>query len=134
MKHFFAKISILTLSFLVLFSTFSFTVDAHYCGDFLVDVSLTGKTDNCGMRMDSDSAKTMKGCCKDEVQKVEGQEELQNQKVEEFTFEQKQFVAAFFITYKDLFVEQTSTNEFYKDFSPPDIPIDYQVQYQTFLI
>ena len=134
MKHFFAKISILTLSFLVLFSTFSFTVDAHYCGDFLVDVSITGKTNSCGMQMDDDANAVMKSCCKDEVQKIEGQEELQNQELQEFTIKQQQFVAAFYITYRDLFVEQTSTNEFYNDFSPPDIPIDYQVQYQTFLI
>ena len=134
MKHFFKKISSVVLSFLVLFSTLSFTVDAHYCGDFLVDVSLTGKTDDCGMQMDSDATETMKGCCKDEVQKVEGQEELQNQKVEEFTFAQQQFVAAFFITYKDLFSDQSLNILFYKDFSPPDIPINYQVQYQTFLI
>jgi len=59
---------------------------------------------------------------------------LQNQKVEEFTFVQQQFVAAFFITYKDLFSDQSLDIFFYKDFSPPDIPINYQAQYQTFLI
>jgi hypothetical protein len=134
MKHFFTKISILSLSFLVLFSTFSFTVDAHYCGDFLVDFSLIGKTNSCGMQMDGGVNAVMKSCCKDEVQKIEGQEELQNQEVQEFTFKEQQFVAIFYITYRDLFIEQALRNKFYKDFTPPDIPIDYQVQYQTFLI
>lgn len=134
MKHFFTKISILSLSFLVLFSTFSFTVDAHYCGGFLMDVSILGETDGCGMQMDKQVATKKKNCCKDEVHKIEGQKELQVQKVTQLSFENQQFLEALFVTYKDLFIRSKSNNNFYKDFSPPDIPIDYLVLYQTFII
>ena len=43
MKEFLVKISSFLLAFLVLISTFSFTVDSHYCGDFLIEVSFTGE-------------------------------------------------------------------------------------------
>ena len=129
MKQFFLKIPTLTLSFLVLFSTFSFTVDTHYCGDFLMDVSILGETDGCGMQMDKQVVAKKKNCCKDEVHKVEGQDELQVQKVEQITFENQQFLASFVVSYQDLFLVNESKTTFYNDFSPPDIPINYQVLY-----
>ncbi len=132
MKQFLTKISSFTLAFLVLFSTFSFTVDTHYCGDFLVDISFTGKTDICGTSMGKISEK--KSCCKDEVHQIEGQDTLQVNKIKNITFENQQFLAAFFIAYKDLFVEIDTENNFYKNFSPPDISFDYQISYQSFLI
>ncbi|MFY9243206.1 MAG: hypothetical protein WAO74_09280 [Polaribacter sp.] len=134
MKQFLTKISSLSLAFLVLLSTFSFTVDKHFCGDFLVDVSITGKSDNCGMKMDKVSSTKKKNCCKDEVQKIEGQDELQINKVENITFENQQFLISFINSYQILFINFDEELDFYKDFSPPDIPLDYQVQYQSFLI
>ena len=134
MKQFLTKITSFSLAFLVLFSTFSFTVEKHYCGDFLVDVSFTGDAENCGMDLELKSSKKKENCCKDEIQKIEGQDELQNNKVENITFENQQFLTAFVVSYNDLFVENTSRNNFYKDFSPPDILKDYLVLYQTFLI
>ena len=86
------------------------------------------------MQMDGVESAKKKNCCKDEVQKIEGQDELQSFEIDKLTFEKEQFLTAFVISYKDLFVEVASKNNFYKDFSPPDIPIDYQVLYQTFLI
>ena len=76
MKEFLVKISSFLLAFLVLISTFSFTVDSHYCGDFLIEVSFTGETECCGMKMDTTSKIKKKNCCKHEVQKIEGQDEL----------------------------------------------------------
>ena len=134
MKQLFIKISSFILAFLVLFSTFSFTVEKHYCGDFLVDVSFTGEAEGCGMQVDAVKSAKNKNCCKDEIQKIEGQDELQSNKFDKLTFEKEQLLTAFVISYKDLFVEVESKNNFYKDFSPLDIPLDFQVLYQTFLI
>ena len=134
MKQFSLKIVTITLSFLVLFSTFSFTVDTYYCGDFLMDVSILGETDGCGMQMDKQVVAEKKNCCKDEVHKVEGQDELQVQKVEQITFENQQFLTSFVVSYQDLFLINELKTNFYKDFSPPDIPKNYQVLYQPFLI
>ncbi|MCI2229167.1 hypothetical protein MC378_08310 [Polaribacter sp. MSW13] len=134
MKQFFSKIASITLAFLVLFSTFSFTVEKHYCGDFLMDVSFVGDLDDCGMKMDAKEVVKKTNCCKDEVHKIEGQDKLQSNKIEKITFEKEQFLVAFVFSYKDLFVASTTVNNFYKDFSPPDTRLDYQVLYQTFLI
>ncbi len=133
MKQAFIKISSILIAFLVLFSTFSFTVEKHYCGDFLMDISYVGEADGCDMEMDKVSS-TKKNCCKDEVHKIEGQDELQQTSVDDFDLEKQQFLVAYIVSYNNLLVEVGSQNNFYKDFSPPDIPFDYQVSYQTFLI
>ena len=36
--------------------------------------------------------------------------------------------------FKELWVKKASNSVFYKDFSPPDLPKDFQVLHQTFLI
>ncbi|MEO9569775.1 MAG: hypothetical protein ABJH82_03880 [Polaribacter sp.] len=133
MKHSISKISSILLALLVLFSTFSFTVEKHYCGEFLMDVSFIGDAVDCGMDMEKISAKK-RGCCKDEVHHIEGQDELQQTSVDEFDFSKQQFLASFYITYNDLFIEIQSKEINYKDFSPPEILKDYQVLHQSFLI
>ena len=134
MREFFSKITSFILAFLVLFSTLSFTVDKHYCGDFLVDISFTGEAQVCGLKMDNTSLTKKKNCCKDEVHKFEGQDELQTRKVENITFENEQFLTAFVILFKGLCIENNTDNDLYRDFSPPDIPVSYQILYQYFLI
>ena len=78
MKNIVIKISSIILAFSVLFSTFSFTVEKHYCGDFLVDVSYVGQADGCGMEKSSSINEFKKKCCRDEVHKIDGQDKLQN--------------------------------------------------------
>ncbi|QNM84738.1 hypothetical protein H9W90_11085 [Polaribacter pectinis] len=134
MKQVSTKIASTLLAFLVLFSTFSFTVEKHYCGDFLVDVSFVGEANSCAMEMDAAAKTIKKKCCKDEVHKIEGQDELQHNSIDKLDFQKKQFLTAFFVSYKNLFIEIDTKTNFYKDFSPPDIPLDYQVLYQSFLI
>lgn len=133
MKSTFVKISSLSLAFLVLLSTFSFTVDKHYCGDFLVDVSFTGDAKGCGMDMDDASTK-MKNCCKDEVQNIDGQDELQQISIQKFSFEKQQFLVSFINSYQSIFTIVDKEIDYYKDFSPPDIPKDYQSFYQVYII
>ncbi|QOD59544.1 hypothetical protein H9I45_09215 [Polaribacter haliotis] len=134
MKQVFSKITSTTLALLVLLSTFSFTVEKHYCGDFLMDVSYVGNADGCNMEMAKTVISKIKTCCKDEIHKIEGQDELQSNSELKFDFQKQQFLGTFLISYKDLFLDNTSEKTVYKDFSPPDIPIDYQVLYQSFLI
>lgn len=133
MKIFLFKIASFLLALLVLFSTFSFTVEKHYCGEFLMDVSFTGSADDCGMEMEKTIAKKKK-CCKDEVHVFEGQDELHQTHFEDFDFSKQQFLISLFISYHDLFTENRSNKINYKDQSPPDIPTNYQVLYQSFLI
>jgi hypothetical protein len=134
MKSFLIKIASSFTAILVLLSTFSFTVEKHYCGDFLVDVSFIGSADDCGMKMETTLISKTKDCCKNEVHKIEGQDELQQSSDFKFDFKNQQFLTAFFISHKDLFIDSQSNKTNYKDFSPPEIPSDYRVLYQVFLI
>ena len=131
MKKTFLKITSFLLAILVFFSTLSFTVEKHYCGDFLVDVSFTGTATHCGKEKE---APVMKNCCKDEVQQVEGQQELLQASVDDFNFQKQQLLVSFFVSYHDTFIVKESIELVYNDLSPPDLPINYRILYQSFLI
>lgn len=134
MKDTFTKITSFLLAFLVLLSTFSFTVESHYCGEVLIDSSLTGHAEVCKSDLKADLSIEMKDCCSDEVHKIEGQDELQHLKFDDLDFSKQQFITSFLTSYQNLFLEKKSEKEFYNDISPPDIPLNYQVIYQSFLI
>ncbi|MBG7611583.1 hypothetical protein IU405_04895 [Polaribacter sp. BAL334] len=134
MKQSVVKITSFALALFVLFSTLSFTVEKHFCGEFLMDVSFTGEAADCGMDMEKVAKTKQKNCCKDEIFHIEGQDELQQFSYSDFDLEKQQFVLAFYQSYQELFVQKIAKKTFYKDFSPPDIPKDYQVLYQTFII
>ena len=134
MKQFLTKIASFILAFLVLFSTLSFSVDTHYCGDFLIDVSFIGQAEGCLDNVSSENILKTKKCCKDEVQQFKGLDELQANKVKNITFKKEYLFSAFIISYKNLLITNESKKRFYQDFSPPDIPVDYQILFQSFLI
>jgi len=137
MKVFTKKISATILSLVVLFSSMSFTIDTHYCGGNLVDISYFGEADNCGveeMQMDSDVTKIKKNkCCKDEITIVESstfnKEELITIQINDI-----EFVFAFAYSYINSNQNILLENEYYKDFSPPGIDQDILVLHQSFLI
>lgn len=49
MKQIFNKTVALFLAFVVLFSTMSFTIDMHFCGNTLVETAIFHKAKGCGM-------------------------------------------------------------------------------------
>ena len=59
----------------MLCSTVSFTIEKHFCGDKLIDVSVFSEADKCNMEASGMKAEgiTKKPCCKDEVNMVKGQ-------------------------------------------------------------
>ncbi len=134
MKQLFTKISTFLLAFFVLFSTFSFTVETRYCEDLLVGVSFVGEAESCAMSVDLIACAKKNNCCKVEIQKVVGQDQLRFHQIEKLSFSKQQFIIPFLVSKNDLFTKNKSENKFYKDFSPPDVPLDYQILYQTFLI
>ncbi|MDY0780255.1 HYC_CC_PP family protein [Tenacibaculum sp. IB213877] len=139
MKANFAKISSLLLAFLVLLSTFSLTIEKHFCGDFLVDVSYFGEAQGCDMTKgttDCESSTTLKKkkCCKDEIQQVDGQDDLQTASAEKFDLEKQQFLIAFVFSYNDLFKNLEKQIVPHKDYSPPNLVTDIQVLHEVFII
>ncbi|WP_461587680.1 HYC_CC_PP family protein [Winogradskyella sp.] len=122
MKQFFHKIMSLIMAFVVLFSTMSFTVNMHYCGDTLVETAIFHKAKGCGMEMEKPSTDgcsiTKKNCC-DEVQLVvDGQDELQFQ-VDKISFEQQVFIASFVYTYINLFEGLDNNVSSFEEYEPP---------------
>ncbi|MBD0777317.1 hypothetical protein HPE56_05885 [Maribacter sp. ANRC-HE7] len=123
MKRIFHKISSFLMAIVVLFSTMSFTVDMHYCGDTLMDSAIFYKAENCGMVMEkstsnSDCNITINDCCSGEQIVIDGQDELKIS-FDTLTFDQQLFVASFVYTYINLFegLEENVTS--YRDYAPP---------------
>tara|TARA_R110002051_G_scaffold40861_2_gene84762 strand:+ start:1846 stop:2262 length:417 start_codon:yes stop_codon:yes gene_type:complete len=138
MKKVFFKISSFLMALLVLFSTFSFTVAQHYCGDVLVDYSLFGHAESCGMEVqeiaelpECNLVKT--DCCSDEVLTVDGQNDLKVS-FEKISFEQQQFVASFIYTYLNLYEGLPENIVPFSDYPPPVLVKDIQILDQIFLI
>jgi hypothetical protein len=123
MKQFIHKIASYLMAFVVLFSTMSFTIDMHYCGDTLVDTALFKKAKSCGMEMQSPSTEgcaiTKKDCCNDLQVKIDGQDELKTS-FDQLTLEQQIFITSFAYSYLNLFngfnEDKTSFSE-----SPPPL-------------
>ncbi len=127
------KISHKVLSFLmaivVLFSTMSFTIDMHYCGDILVDTALFSKVKTCGMESEtssnnnlpsSDCSITKKDCCSNKHQAVTGQDELQL-KIDKISFDNQIFAASFLQSHINLFESSEEVRPYLTDYPPPNI-------------
>ncbi len=110
------------MAFVVLFSTMSFTLNMHYCGDVLVETAMFHKAEGCGMEMEKPSADgcsiTKKNCCNDEQLVVDGQDELQLQ-VDKISFEQHLFIASFVYTHVNLFEGLDNNVSSYEAYEPP---------------
>ncbi len=124
MKEVLHKISSILMALLVLFSSFSFTVHKHMCGNEVADVSYMVAADSCGMEMDvcennnSFEQKIEKeSCCKDVSEVIEGNSNEQ-QALQNLEIQQVQFVAAFIDSYISLF-DEAKTATFYNDYPPP---------------
>lgn len=127
------------MAFVVLFTTMSFTVNMHYCGDSLVDFSLFTEAENCGMekaqpaKSCENPVMTENDCCTDQQIVKEGNDELKTS-FDKLTFEQQTFVASFFYSYINLFEGLDENIIPFKDYSPPFIERDVQILYETYLI
>ena len=126
------------MTVVVLFSTTSFTVDMHYCGDVLVDLAIFKPAQTCGMEMNESVPITghslsKKGCCSDKQITVQGQDEL-NLSFEGLTLHQQQFITAYVYAYINLFEGLDSQIVPFKDYSPPLVVKDIQKLDETYLI
>nr|WP_233192453.1 hypothetical protein [Gaetbulibacter sp. 4G1] len=120
------------LTLLVLFSTVSFTIEKHYCGDVLVDVSVFVEAEKC--EMEALEILQKKTCCKDEINVIQGQDELKFSSFDDLEFEQQQFLASFIYSYVNLFEGLSQQIVPHKNYSPPNLVRDIQVLNDTFLI
>ncbi|MCF7559070.1 hypothetical protein L3X39_00350 [Sabulilitoribacter multivorans] len=131
-KLFLHKTFSMLLALLVLFSTVSFTIEKHYCGDVLVDVSVFTEAQKCGMEALEILQK--KTCCKDEVDVIQGQDQLKFSSFEDLDFQQQIFVASLAYAFINLFEGLPQQVVPHKDYSPPNLVADIQVLDQVFII
>ncbi|WP_282136528.1 HYC_CC_PP family protein [Seonamhaeicola maritimus] len=130
-KVFLHKSFSVALALLVLFSTVSFTIEKHFCGDILVDMSFFTEADKCAM--ESEEIALKKSCCKDEIDVVEGQNEL-ILSYYDLDFEQLQFITPYVYSYVNLFEGAPKKIIPHKGYSPPNLVKDICVLDQVFLI
>lgn len=122
-----------SLALLVLMSTFSFTVDKHFCGSILVDKAVFSEAKTCGMEMNSETASSEDSCCTNEKTAVEGQDELKIS-FHSLDFEQQVFLTSFTHSYLNLFEGLPEQVIPFRHYSPPLLVTDIQVLDQVFLI
>ncbi len=120
------------MALLVLFSTVSFTVEKHYCGDVLVDAAIFTDVEKCAMEAFEILHK--KTCCKDEVDVVKGQDELKFSSFEDLDFDQQLFLKTFTYAHLGLFESFPKQNIPHKHYSPPSLIADIQLLDQVFII
>lgn len=140
MKQTFNRLFSVTMALTVLFSTMSFFVDMHYCGDHLVDFSLSQKVDTCMMKAEISKSPSEcaimdmeMDCCSDVEIVVEGQDDLKIS-FDQLTFDQQLFVASFVYTYVNPFGGLDENVVPFRDYSPPTLIRDIQILDQSFLI
>ncbi|WP_282123060.1 HYC_CC_PP family protein [Algibacter mikhailovii] len=131
-KHISYKLFSMALAMLVLLSTVSFTVEKHFCGDVLVDISMFTEVDKCAM--EAQELMLKKSCCKDEIDIVQGQDELKTTSFDDLDFNVHKFLAVFAHTYMYGFEHLPKETIPHKDYSPPNLTPDIQVLDQVFLI
>ncbi len=136
MKLFLYKSISFIMAFVVLLSTMSFTIDKHYCGSVLVDVSINKSADACDMGMTLSPEKVLTGkksCCQDEHIVILGQDELKKGLDNGIEF---QFVSAILQqhTFSLVLGESSSLFTVFGNHDPPSIRQDFYKLYQTYLI
>ncbi|MDN3663807.1 hypothetical protein ACFFU1_17740 [Algibacter miyuki] len=137
MKQVFHKIISTLMAFVVLFSTLSFAIDMHFCGDKLVETAVFHKTEGCGMDMQKPASEdcllTKNSCCNNEQLVVNGQDELQLS-VDKISFEQQQFIASFVYTYINLFEGLGTDASNFETYHPPCVLKQIYKLDETYLI
>lgn len=130
----------MALAFLVLFSTFSFTVDKHYCGNILIGHGVFSSAEKCKAEMISCSAKGdmhmemgKDSCCSNRKENIEGQDELKISSIS-FDLTQPYFLITLSFQLPGLISElplKATPGLYYK---PPLLVTNIQVIDQVFLI
>ncbi|WP_338357002.1 HYC_CC_PP family protein [Yeosuana marina] len=138
MKEVLHKIMAFFMALVVVFSTMSFTINMHYCGDTLVETAIFHKAKGCGMEMQLPITKSgcsveKKGCCTDKHVTVKGKDEL-NTSYDNLTLDQQQFVASFVYAYINSFESFDENRISFSEYPPPLIVKSIFKLDETYLI
>ena len=130
------KICSVAMALLLMLSTVSFTVEKHYCGDTLIDFAVFSDVEKCGMEVTANehSEITKKGCCKDLLDVIEGQDQLTIKTIDDLDIDQQQFLQSFIFSYQQLFESLPKQTVPHLYYPPPEIVRDIQLLDEVFLI
>lgn len=136
MKHaLFRKIMSMFMALTVVLASFSFSIEQHFCGSNLVDVSVVSKVESCccpALKDDSLQLKK-KSCCSNISIVFEGFDNYQNAISTEF-IKAPVFVETPAVQFPVAYVFGTTTKVPYANYNPPPVITDIQVRDQVFLI
>jgi len=126
------------MAWLMLFSSSTFAMNLHFCGDELAGVSFGDLEMICEMTThhspERDDCKFhKKNCCHTQKFIKNGANELQNGE-KSLMPHQQVFAAAFVLSYVSLFQEQSQKDAPFKNYIPPLLVKDIHVLHETFLI
>jgi len=129
------KITSVVLSFLVLFSTLSFSIEKHFCGDNLVDTAVFTKAKSCcASKIKANTATTKDSCCKNEIDYLSGQDELQLTAHTYIPLVVNVILPVVDVHSMHVFAVQTSEKLTKPPYKPPQLVKDIHIHYETFLI
>jgi epoxyqueuosine reductase QueG len=125
MREYFKKIASFLMAFIVLFSTFSFTVNEHYCGNTLKDSAIFIKAEKCLMEMKMETPSNgcdiyQKKCCDDVVKVIKGQDQLKIS-IDNLTPDQQLVAVLFFNAYLSSFEQLVNERNTFTEYPPPHI-------------
>lgn len=121
------------LAIMVLFSTLSFAVEKHFCGEMLMDLAIFSEPEPCCMELGHAETPEEDICCNDEQTLVEGQDDLRLS-FEKLEMPQQVFLASFGYSYLALFEDLSEQVVPFKNYMSPLLIRDIQLLDETFLI
>nr|WP_321244177.1 hypothetical protein [uncultured Psychroserpens sp.] len=126
----------ISMAFLLLLSTVSFTVEKHFCGDVLIDVAVFSDVEKCTMEaFEIEQEQVTKvPCCKDTLDVIEGQNQLTVKTFDDLELDQQIVLAAYLYTFNNLFEVLQKQIIPHQHYNPPNLVADIQVLDQVFTI
>lgn len=141
MKQFLHKIISFSLAFIVLFTSFSFTINKHICGGEVANTTLFISADNCGMDMqickndvlNKQATIDKEPCCNDISELIQGNNNNQQAQTFQLDIPPMEFLTAFVVTFITKFQEVNATSLFVM-YKPPLVYTNIQTLFQVFRI
>ena len=137
MKHYrCTKIMSIVMAFTLVLASFSFSIEQHFCGTNLVDVSVFSKVESCctpSEKKDTTFQFAQTSCCSNISVVFEGFDIYQN------AISIELLMAPVFVGTPNLhipvaYVFGTTTKVLYSNYNPPPLVRDIQVRDQVFLL
>lgn len=134
MKQRFAKIGVVGLALILLFSTMSITIQLRFCSDNLVETALFSTADPYAMEECKDCCLGSKACCDVEHIVIVGLNELMVPTIVNLQLSKQYYAVKQSSFYINNFETQSKKSFPNKKYIQPTIVVDSQITHQVYLI